>query len=214
MFTPLLLENASITVTKYVLSSIPCIEQQNKGLIQFVIASEQVARKVWIFKMLLMYFLTTLLSQNTSTIVAKYVLHLVPCTEQQNKGLIQFVIASEQVARKVWIFQMLLMYFLTTLMSENTSTIVTKYVLSLVPCTAQQNKGLIQFIITSDQMPRKVWICRMLLMYFLTTLLSQNTSTTVAKYVLSLVPFAAQQNKGLIQYNIASDQVPRKVQVC
>jgi hypothetical protein len=46
-------------------------------------------------------------------------------------------------------------------------------------------------------------------MYFL----SENTSITVAKYVLSLVPFAAQQNKGLIQFIIASDQVPRKVRI-
>jgi hypothetical protein len=45
----------------------------------------------------------------------------------------------------------------------------------------------------------------MLLMYFLTTLMSQNTSTIVAKYVLSLVPYAAQQNQGLMPFIIASD---------
>jgi hypothetical protein len=67
-----------------------------------------------------------------------------------------------------------------------------------------------KFIIASDQVPRKVQLCQILWMYFL----SENTSITVAKYVLSLVPFAAQQNKGLIQFIIASDQVPRKVQIC
>jgi hypothetical protein len=83
---------------------------------------------------------TPLPSENRSITIAKYVLSLVPCTAQQNKGLIQFIIASEQAPRKVQLCQMLLMYFMTTLLSENTSRIDTKYVLSLVPCNAQQNK--------------------------------------------------------------------------
>ncbi len=165
-------------------------------------------RKVQLCQILLMYFPITLLSENTSTIVTKYVLSLVPCTAQQNKGLIQCIIASYQVARRIGFFKC---YFLTTLLSENTSTIVAKYILSLVPCIAQQNKGLIQFNIVSDQVARKVQICQILLMYFLTTLLAENTSKTVAKYVLSLVPCNAQQNKGLIKFNIASDQVARKI---